>query len=269
MVIAHDDRGVLEVALVRPDRRNALTPESLAQLTLAVGAHLPEHARCILLYGQGRAFCAGFDLDLCRDHPDGSMMRALLTGLSEAVLKLRLARPPVVIAVHGAAVAGGCALLGGADFVVADRAAKIGYPVVRMGISPAVSGPFLRLAIGDGRARERMLDHQLIDAVEAHRLGLVHELVATPDEVLPRARAIARELAEKPPYVMAMTRAWLNEIDEQGGLFERTPHRQPPPDAPHSPWIDPRGKDVLALEASLSLTGGAEEQTRLALFWAR
>lgn len=269
MIHAHDDRGVLELALARPDRRNALTPEGLAELARIVGDQLPEYARCILLHGHGKAFCAGFDLDLCRDHPDGSMMRTLLTGLAKAILALRTARAPVVMAAHGAAVAGGCALLGGADFIVANRAAKFGYPVVRLGISPAVSAPFIRRSLADGHTRERALDTQLIDAIEAHRIGLVHELVATPDDVLPRARAIAHELAAKPPHALAATRAWMAAIDEHAGLFERTPHAPPTIHAPHLPIPDPRAKNALGLEASLALTGGEEERRLLAALWAR
>lgn len=234
------------IAFDRPDKRNALTPDMLASLQTAirqVSSHdfQRAHARVILLHGLGPAFCAGFDLSLCKDHPDGSVMRALLTGLSESIAALRDQPLPVVIAAHGAAIAGGCALLGAADFIVTDDNAKLGYPVVKMGVSPAVSAPFYRLLAGDGPTRERMLDTKLMTGKEAHARGIVSDLVAAPDEVLPRSTAIAADLATKPPAALAATRALLREI------------------APADPWP--------ALAASLSLTGGPEEQRLLPRAW--
>lgn len=239
LVLVEASGAVTVLTLNRPAQRNAMTPEMLDDLAAAAG-RLPASTRCLIVAGEGKVFCAGFDLTLCEAHPDGSVMRALLTGLSRAILALRGRSVPVVVAAHGAAIAGGCALLGGADFVVADRAARFGYPVVRLGVSPAVSAPFLGAAIGSGRARERMLDPSLIDGAEAHRIGLVQKLVETPAEVLPRARSLAEALSEKPPGAVAASKAWLHEIESLGS----SPHR--------------------ALAASLSLAGGEEERGRLA-----
>jgi enoyl-CoA hydratase/carnithine racemase len=231
--------AVATITLDRPAQRNALTPGMLGELRAAIGAVGPT-ARCLVLAGEGKVFCAGFDLDLCRASPDGEVMRALLTGLSRAVTALRALPIPVVAAAQGAAIAGGCALLGGADIIIADRGAKFGYPVVRLGISPAVSAPTISGLIGRGRARERMLDTALIDGVEARRIGLVHELVDEAGDVGGRARVIAEELAAKPPGAMSVTRSWLREIEGLG------------------PWPD------RALAASLALTGSEEERVRLA-----
>src|SRR5690606_29099547 len=110
-------------------------------------------ARTLLLCGEGRVFCAGFDLDACRGEGGDDALRRLLRGLSAAIAGLRAQERPVVVAAHGAAIAGGCALLGSADVVVADAGAKLGYPVARLGISPAVSAPFLAPAVGAGAGR--------------------------------------------------------------------------------------------------------------------
>lgn len=230
------------IALDRPEKRNALTPEMLASLQTAIRQSQRAHARVIVLHGTGPVFCAGFDLSLCKEHPDGSVMRALLTGLSESVAALRDQPLPVVIAAQGAAIAGGCALLGGADFIVTDHGAKIGYPVAKLGVSPAVSAPFYRLLAGDGPARERMLDTRLISGKDACALGVATDLVANPEEALPRAAAIASDLAAKPQAALAATRALLREI------------------SPVDAWP--------ALSVSLSLTGGEEERKLLPLAWA-
>ncbi len=219
MIKAALEGSVWVVTLARGDRRNALTPGMVEALLAGVRSPDPA-ARAMLIAGEGAVFCAGFDLRLCMD--EAGTLERLLRGLSETVGALRVeCELPVVIAAHGAAIAGGCALLGGADLVVSDAGAKIGYPVVPLGISPAVSAPFLRRCVGDGVARRLLLDPGLIDGREAARLGLVHECVRGPEEVLPRARAMAEELAGKPPGAIAATRAWLAEIERVGGEGER------------------------------------------------
>ena len=215
------DVGVIR--LNRPGKRNALTPEALETLAdpdrWLVGAM--QKAAALVLCGEGAVFCAGFDLEVCRGPGGDKALRRLLRGLSGAVQALRAQQRPVVCAAHGAAIAGGCALLSGADIVVSDAGAKLGYPVVRIGISPAVSAPFFRSAVGDGAARARLLDPGLIDGRAAQRIGLVHDLVEAAGGVYPRAMTLGAELARKGPGGVRATRAWLDAleaVDAQGGL---------------------------------------------------
>lgn len=234
---------ILELSLARPDKRNALTPEMLTTLRAHVAA-CDRSARVLFLSGQGPAFCAGFDLSLCKDHPDGSVMRALLSGLHDCIAALRSLDMPVVVAAHGSAIAGGCALLGGGDIILTNAQAKIGYPVPRLGVSPAVSAPFLRDLTHDGNARSRLVENTLIDGRTALRVGLVHECLDSADAVHPRAVAIAAELASKPAAALAATKRWLAEI---------------------SPILN-AGK---GLHASLALTGGEEERRLLPQAWSK
>lgn len=231
------DVGVL--AFDRPDKRNALTPEMLTSFTEGVGRLESGGARALLVIGCGKMFCSGFDLKQCLADPEGGVMRSLLTGLDAAIRALRESSLPVVLAAHGAALAGGCALLGGADIVVTHTDAKLGYPVVKIGVSPAVSAPFLGAQTGVGYARSRLLDPGLTTGAEAFERGLAQELVESAEQVTPRAEEIARSLAAKPAWAIAATKRWLNECTA------------PPPDA-----------DGLA--ASLALTGGDEERELLA-----
>jgi len=239
---ARTREGFGVITLARPDRRNALTPEMLGDIESAV--HGLSQARSIAVVGEGSTFCAGFDLTLCKNCPDGGVLRALLGGLSRAILTLRSFPGPVVIGAHGAAIAGGCALLGGADLVVSEPEAKIGYPVVSLGISPAVSAPFLAAAVGPGSARERLLEPVLMNGREAMRIGLVHEIV-DKERVALRTISLAEDLASKPTSGIQTTKTWLNELDDA----ER--------------WA-PKARDV-----SLSLTGGQEERQLLPRVWAR
>ncbi|MBL4697348.1 MAG: enoyl-CoA hydratase/isomerase family protein [Phycisphaerales bacterium] len=233
------------VSLNRPDKRNALVPAMLEQLDREIN-ECAHKVRALVLVGEGKSFCAGFDLKLCADDPGGETMRQLLTGLSAVVRTMRVIEIPVVLGMHGAAVAGGCALLGGADIVVADEQAKLGYPVVKIGVSPAVSAAFMMASITPGAVRTRLLDTELISGADALRIGLVHETVENREDVLSRCIGIAQSLASKPGSGVKATKAWLNEITEP-----MTSNAQ-------------RGLDV-----SLSLTGSPEEQERLAALWGK
>jgi enoyl-CoA hydratase/carnithine racemase len=237
---------IARLVIDRPEKRNALTPEMLAAMVGLIRT-IPESARALLVEGKGAVFCAGFDLSLCVEPPDGSVMRALLTGLRDVIAALRALPIPVVLAAQGGAIAGGCALLGGADVVVSDAGAKIGYPVVRLGVSPGVSAPYLFGATGPGPARAMQLDPGLISGTRARELGVVHQCMDRPEEVVPAAARLAGELARKPRGGMAATKAWLMELEGLTG--------------------DDRG--ARALETSISLTGGAEERELLARALAR
>jgi len=240
------ENGVIaEIALDRREKRNALTPDMLENIRLAADrAHEERPApRAVIVVGEGDVFCAGFDLSLCRD--DELAMGDLLSRLSAAALALRRLPVPVIVAAQGAAIAGGCALLGGADFVITNTEARLGYPVVRLGISPAVTSPFLRLSVGEAACRERLLDPGLISGAEAHRLGLATECLESPDDVRPRARELAESLAALPHHAVYETKHWLNEND---GSLDESLRRQ-------------------ALQTSLSLAGGEEERRLLAQLW--
>jgi enoyl-CoA hydratase/carnithine racemase len=190
--------------------RNALTPKGLDDLAMNIACLLKDD-RPIVIAGRGPAFCSGFDLKLCRDDPGA--LAELLHRLHHVISLLKSASVPVVIAAHGAAVAGACAFFGGADYVVTDANAKLGYPVVRIGLSPAVSAPFLSHQVAASTMRRLMLDASLIDGRQAFECGLVHECVATPEEVLAAAMAAARNLASKPRDAFAATKKLLLEIE--------------------------------------------------------
>lgn len=235
-----------EVAVIRLDRaekRNALTPGMLASLAKAV--ETAASARAIVLSGVGDVFCAGFDLTQAQE--DDGVLPALLDGLSRAALALREAPCPVVASAHGAAVAGGCALLCGCDVVVTNAGAKLGYPAVRLGISPAVSAPMLAACSGEGPARARLLDAGLIDGREAVRVGIASECVEDAGACEPRALEIAAALASKPRHALGHTRRWLNELDRS---------------------TDPARLSA-ALGASMAAVGTPEQREMLRAAWAK
>lgn len=223
------------IRLDRPDKRNALTVKMLASLRQMIANTMSAHA--LVLSGTGDIFCSGFDMIACRD--DHTVLAQLLEGLAAVTRDLRDHPAPVIISAHGAAIAGGCALLAAADFSITNTTAKIGYPVVRLGISPAVSAPHLRTKASPGDARVRQLDPALISGAEAHAIGLVTEALPTTADCEPRAIALAESLAHKPRHALAYTKRWLNELDGSAD----TPSLR------------------TALNASLALANSPEQQT--------
>ncbi len=235
MIGATRDGDVRVITLDAPPV-NAMTPAMLDALRDAIDTD--DGARAILLRADHRCFSAGFDLRaVAADDAHQATLGALLRGLSTVVASMRSSPRPVVIAAHGAALAGGCALLGGADVVLCSPDATFGYPAALIGVSPAVSAPFLRLAVDDGDARRLLLDTSVIDATEALRLGLVH---AVSGDLLEASVRTARTLASKPPHAVRATSDWVSAI------------------------AGPPGEVVGAgLDASLACVGTEEARTRI------
>lgn len=242
MIRATFDGPVLITAFSRPEKRNALT---VAMLDNAAAAMRVCSVRAVLLTGDGDVFSSGFDLSACREN--SAALTDLLHALSRLSTAIRACPRPVVASAHGAALAGACALVASCDMVVTDLNARLGYPVVKLGISPAVSAPVFASATGDGPTRARMLDSATISGEEALRIGLAHECLPTADACRNRALSLAHQLAAKPPHALAATKAWLREVDDHA-----------------SPAIL-----TAALAASTSLVGSPEERERLKRLWAK
>ncbi len=141
--------GAVRLALNAPERRNALDVESFDALDESI-AQLKDRTdiRVVTLCGCGSSFCAGFDLRKARD--DQALLATLIQRLSTTCRGLRRLPQVVIGEISGYALAGGCALVCACDIVVADKTAKFGYPVHRVGLSPAVSAPLLTQALVGG-----------------------------------------------------------------------------------------------------------------------
>ncbi len=212
LVTLQRDDNIAMLTLNDPERRNALGIAMFDELENALDSlEADDSIRVILLRGAGRVFCSGFDLGLAVENPE--LMGRYIDRLSRVNRRLRRLGPVVVVAVQGAAIAGGCALLSACDFVFISPDAKVGYPVHAIGVSPAVTIPTLQAAIGPGAARALLLGGAVIDGLEAKRIGLATHLAQARETVNDEALALCRMLAEKPPGAMRYTKAWLNELD--------------------------------------------------------
>ena len=217
--ISATQTGVCALTLNRPEQRNALNEATMDALIHAIDAtSRREDLAVVLVRGHGLSFCAGFDLAEALARP--GLMSRFIEQIGAITRGLRRLPQVVVAAVQGAALAGGCAIASSCDLVVATPDAQFGYPVHRIGVSPAVSIPTLRQTIGDGRCRATLMGGRIVDGREAHRIGLVSHLAVSVETLDREASGLCRSLALKGPLALRTTKRWINELD--GSLDDAT-----------------------------------------------
>jgi methylglutaconyl-CoA hydratase len=171
--------SVALVTLNRPEKRNALNDALVEGLKAALrDADADESVRAVLLKGAGADFCSGADLAALQKISRSSIIENLedAQSLSELFALIRRVRVPVVAAVRGRALAGGCGLATACDLVLASESARFGYPEVKIGFVPAMVMAILRRNVSEKRAFELLTRGAEIPAREAERLGLVNHV---------------------------------------------------------------------------------------------
>src|SRR5437660_651771 len=181
--------GIARITLNRPEKRNALNDELIAALKDALRrANHDESVRVVILAGAGSDFCSGADLEELQKISKASVAENLedARSLMELFLLIREVRVPVIAAVHGRALAGGCGLALACDIVLAARSARFGFPEVKIGFVAAMVTAILRRNISEKKAFELLTLGAEIGAEKAVELGLVNRVFddqAFADEV--------------------------------------------------------------------------------------
>jgi methylglutaconyl-CoA hydratase len=204
------DTDVAVITLSRAERRNAISPRMIEELADALAAIEAGRARAAVLTGEGAAFCSGMDLEALRQLAAQSPEENLEDSRRMARLFYRLWSfpKPLIAAVNGAAIAGGCGIATLCDFTLAVPEAKFGYTEVRIGFIPALVSVFLERQVGEKKARELLLTGRLIDASEACVLGIVTRVVPA-EQLLAAAQGLAADLIANSPVALAATKRLL------------------------------------------------------------
>jgi methylglutaconyl-CoA hydratase len=192
----HTAERIAYLTLNRPDKRNALNVALVAALKEALqGANLDPGVKVIVLRANGKAFCAGADLETLQQLQRNSYEENLAdSGQLAELFELMYTLPkPIVAQIQGHALAGGCGLAAICDFSFAVPAAKFGYTEVKIGFVPAIVSAFLVRKIGEGRARELLLSGEIIPAERAQAYGLINYVVEEAD-LESRVNAFAHQL---------------------------------------------------------------------------
>jgi methylglutaconyl-CoA hydratase len=214
----HDFSGT--IVLQRADKRNALSRVLLDEFQVALGnLQGDRRVRAVIVTGAGGVFCAGLDLaemlETSRQkdpHPQWHQDAAQFRDLLQTMLHYP---KPIIAAISGPALGGGAALVLASDIVVASPGADFGLPEPRRGLVAGLVSPLLVFRIGAGVAANLLMTSRTIEAEEAYRLGLYHEIVAR-DLVWARANEIATECARAAPESLNLTKQLLNGTIGEG-----------------------------------------------------
>lgn len=216
------ENGVWWLTIQRPEALNALNADVLAEMSEALRTvgELPfESARALVITGAGeKAFVAGADIKELADLNEEDAVRFAERGQS-VFQELSLMKIPVIAAVNGFALGGGCELALACDFIVASEKAKFGLPEVTLGLIPGFGGTVrLSRAVGIRRARELTYTGDMIGADEAQRMGLVNK-VAPATELKAAVQGILEKILARAPLAVAaakrsINRTWDLEIEE-------------------------------------------------------
>jgi methylglutaconyl-CoA hydratase len=209
-ILVDDNPPIRTITLNRPERRNAMTQEMQTELIQALEEAAAGNCRALIITGAGEAFCSGLDLSELQamQNKTAADDRADAERIARLFIALRELPIPTIAAVHGPAIAGGTGLAMVCDFTLATPASKFGFTEVRIGFVPALVSAFLSLQVGEKRCRDLLLTGRLVDAAEAHRIGLVNEVVAH-GELMARAQALAEVLLANSPESLKATKQLL------------------------------------------------------------
>ncbi|MDG2529778.1 enoyl-CoA hydratase [Caulobacter endophyticus] len=205
--------GVALIRLNRPEALNALNSVLLTELGQALAqAQGDDTVGCIVLTGSPKAFAAGADIKEMSDKSYADMFKAdFFTAQARAI---ETVRKPIIAAVSGYALGGGCELAMMCDFILAADTAKFGQPEINLGVAPGIGGTQrLTRLVGKSKAMDMILTGRMMDAEEAERAGLVSRIFPA-DQLVDEAVKVAARIAAQSPLATAMNKELVNAAYE-------------------------------------------------------
>ncbi|WP_372369458.1 enoyl-CoA hydratase-related protein [Candidatus Uabimicrobium sp. HlEnr_7] len=197
------------ITLQRPKALNALNQAILTELNHVFSEHLSREIRCVVLTGSEKAFVAGADI---KEMDSMTPIQSRYFARSGQLIfqTIENFHAPVIAAVNGYALGGGCELALACDIRLASQKAKFGQPEVNLGIIPGFGGTQrLTRTVGPGKARELIYTGNTINAEEAHRIGLANAVHA-PEELMPETMKMAETIAAKAPLAVSLCKKAIN-----------------------------------------------------------
>ncbi|MDA3887745.1 MAG: enoyl-CoA hydratase [Allgaiera sp.] len=223
-LIVDIDDYVAVIRLNRPDALNALNSQLISELADALGAaDANEKVRCIIVTGSEKAFAAGADIkEMSEKSFVDVFVGDLFTAETDAIMRVR---KPIIAAVAGYALGGGCELAMMCDFIICADNAKFGQPEINLGVVAGIGGTQrLTRFVGKSKAMDMHLTGRFMDAAEAERSGLVSRVVPAK-KLMDEAMAAARKITEKSALTVMAVKESVNRSYEtslrEGLLFER------------------------------------------------
>ncbi|HMU34764.1 MAG TPA: enoyl-CoA hydratase-related protein [Pyrinomonadaceae bacterium] len=214
-ILTETDGSIAIITLNRPEKRNALNDGLIAALKVALReADVDESVKCIVIRGAGKDFCSGADLAALQKIANASYEENLedASSLGELYKLIRAVRQPVIAAVKGRALAGGCGLAMACDLIVAETNAKFGFPEVRIGFVPAMVTAIVQRNMSERRAFTTLTLGEEMSAQDLRAEGIVHA-VADESDFETRLAAVTECYAKLSGSAVQMTKRLLYDID--------------------------------------------------------
>lgn len=214
LLLEHRDDGICIISLNRPGIHNAFDDRLIKELTVVLkNLGRDESVRAVVLTGKGKSFSAGADLNWMRRMAGYSEMENLADARDLAKLMMTLDQlpKPTIAKVNGAALGGGVGLVCCCDIAIASDGAVFGTTEVRLGLIPSVIGPYVVAAIGGRQARRITLTGERFDAVEALRIGLIHQ-VEPPSNLDQAVESVLSDLLASGPKAIGAGKALLQGL---------------------------------------------------------
>ena len=219
-IIYSVDKGVARITLNRPDKRNALDDAIVYEFADALGAAgRDKDVRVVLLSGSGKDFCSGADLAALQRISQAGVEESMASArvMGDLFVEMRRHPRPIIAAVRGRALAGGCGLATACDIILAAESAQFGYPEVNIGFIPAMVMAILRRSVSEKRAFELITRGEIINASVAADVGMINRVF--PDEQFEaEVEAYAMQLAKKSASAVSLAKNLLYHMD--GMTFE-------------------------------------------------
>jgi len=208
-------QGIARISLNRPERRNALDQELLTELRGALDASaIDDGVRVVLVTGAGKDFCSGMDLRTFADDASGDLAKfqAEARNMAGLLLDMRRHPHPIVAAVQGRALGGGCGIATAADIVLAADSAQFGYPEINIGFVPAIVMAILRRLVSEKRAFELIAAGETIPARTALEYGMINRIFSV-DTFEREVEEFVMNLASKSTSALTMSKELFYRID--------------------------------------------------------
>jgi methylglutaconyl-CoA hydratase len=210
--VIHKEQGVVEVWLNRPELHNAFNAELIDEMIQTFEAFKDE--RLIILSGRGASFCAGADLNWMKamknysreeNFQDSKKLAKMFSTINDCNI-------PVIGRINGHALGGGVGLVCVCDHVIATEEALMGFTEVRLGLIPAVISPYCISKIGESNARSWMLSGERFNALEAKRMGLIHDVVAVGSDLDAKVEEIKKRFLAAGPIASKEAKKLVREV---------------------------------------------------------
>lgn len=209
-ILVQKENHIASLRINRPEKRNALDTPTWNEIISAVrDFRSDDDVRVVIITGEGgKVFASGADIGELNQRPPLNTLKSIVQG---CLLEIENLEKPVIAAIDGFALGGGCELAMACDIRIATKRSRLGQPEVNLGIIPAAGGTQrLQRLVGIGKAKELIFTGDIISADEAKEIGLINTVVDNPEDLIKTAKEMAQKIIGKGPMAISLSKLSIN-----------------------------------------------------------